>query len=117
MEFDRFTVALLILRDDAPRMSEQEEDALQDAHLAHLAAMHDAGKLVAAGPILGPPERALRGFSFFTVSPEEALALHEEDPAVRAGRFRLEAFTWMVPKGAVRFGEARFPRSIAEATG
>ncbi|MBV9100036.1 MAG: hypothetical protein JOZ46_10000 [Candidatus Dormibacteraeota bacterium] len=115
MEFDRFTIALLLRREDAPAISEAEEDALQDAHLAHLASLHDSGKLVAAGPVRGPEERILRGFSIFTVEPEEALALHADDPAVQAGRYRLEAYAWMVPRGAVSFGDATFPRSAAEA--
>lgn len=117
MEFDRFTISLLLRREDAPAISEDEENALQDAHLAYLAAMHDTGKLVAAGPVRGPEDRILRGFSIFTVEPDEALALHADDPAVQAGRYRLEAYAWMVPKGAVSFGEATFPRSIAEAVG
>ena len=40
MEFDRFTVALLIRRDDAPELDEGAENALQDAHMAHLADLH-----------------------------------------------------------------------------
>jgi uncharacterized protein len=59
MEFDRFTVALLIRRDDAPELDQDAENALQDAHVAHLADLHRAGYLLAAGPLLGEPGRAL----------------------------------------------------------
>src|SRR5438046_1513959 len=52
MDFDRFTIGLLILREDAPKLSEQEENALQDAHMAHLAKLHDEGLLLAACPFL-----------------------------------------------------------------
>jgi hypothetical protein len=38
VEFDRYTVSLLILRPDAPRLEEDAADALQDAHMSHLAA-------------------------------------------------------------------------------
>ena len=62
MEFDRYTVSMLMLRADAPAFSEQEEAALQDAHMAHLADLHEAGHLLAAGPVLGPPDRERRGF-------------------------------------------------------
>ena len=37
LDFDRYTIALLILRPDAPQLDEQAAAALQDAHLAHLA--------------------------------------------------------------------------------
>ena len=37
MKFDRFTIALLILRSDAPGLDDEAAAALQDAHLAHLA--------------------------------------------------------------------------------
>ena len=41
MQFDRFTIALLILRPDAPQLDEAAADALQDAHLAHLPELHE----------------------------------------------------------------------------
>jgi uncharacterized protein YciI len=116
MRFDRFTVTLLILRSDAPDLDEEAEAALQDAHMAHLADLHAAGHLLAAGPLLGAPDRAFRGLSILNVEPERAIALKEEDPAVRAGRYRIEAFPWVVPAGAMTFAPARFPRSMAEAT-
>ena len=51
MEFDRYTIALLILRPDAPDLDEEAAAALQDAHMAHLADLHEAGHLLAAGPL------------------------------------------------------------------
>ena len=36
MQFDRFTIALLILRDDAPKLDKGAAATLQDAHLAYL---------------------------------------------------------------------------------
>ena len=71
MNFDQFTVALLILRADAPKLSEKEENALQDAHMAHVAKLHDEGHLLAAGPILGTSDRELRGLSIFRGSPSD----------------------------------------------
>ena len=72
MEFDRFTIVLLIRPPDAPDLDEETADALQDAHMAHLAELHEAGHLLAAGPVLGPPDRTLRGLSILNVEPEEA---------------------------------------------
>jgi uncharacterized protein YciI len=116
MDFDSFTMTLLVLRDDAPDCTPEEEDALQDAHMAHLADLHAAGHLLAAGPLL---DRAspFRGLSILNVSAEEALALKEDDPAVKAGKYRIIALPWMVPAGAMRFGPATFPRSVSEVAG
>ena len=51
MEFDHLTVALLVLGPDAPKLDEEAAAALQDAHMSHLADLHDAGHLLAAGPL------------------------------------------------------------------
>ncbi len=115
MEFDQVTIALLVLRPDAPKLDEQEENALQDAHMAFLADLHQAGYLLAAGPLLGAAGRDLRGLSILNVDPERALALKQQDPAVKAGRYEIRVLPWIVPKGAMSFSPARFPRSMEEA--
>ena len=51
VQLDRFTVALLILPPDAPALNDEEAARLQDAHMAHLADLHEAGHLLAAGPL------------------------------------------------------------------
>ncbi|MDQ6857212.1 MAG: YciI family protein [Candidatus Dormibacteraeota bacterium] len=117
MRFDQFTIALLILRDDAPQLDDPAEAALQDAHLAHLADLHDSGHLLAAGPLVGGPDSRYRGLSILNVDPERARALKEEDPAVRAGRYSVVVAPWMVPGGAISFGPAHLPRSQVEAAG
>ena len=117
MQFDTYTITLLLLRDDAPQLSEAEEVALQDAHMAHLADLHEAGHLLAAGPVLGEPDRKLRGFSILNVDPERALELKSADPAVRAGRYRIEAHAWTLPSGLMSFTPSHLPRSVAEVRG
>jgi uncharacterized protein len=112
VQFDQFTIVLLILRPDAPQLDEEAAAALQDAHMAHLADLHEAGHLLAAGPLLG--NDTFRGLSILRVGPEQARALKEQDPAVRAGRFSLKVLPWLVPAGAVSFSPTRFPRSVAE---
>ena len=109
---------MLILRPDAPALDEDAAASLQDAHLAHLADLHEAGHLLAAGPLgSGDPDEQFRGLSILNVDPEQARALKEEDPAVRIGRFSVKVLPWMVPAGAMSFSRARFPRSAAEAVG
>lgn len=117
MDFDQFTIALLVARPDRPELSEAEENALQDAHLAYLARLHEEGHLLAAGPLRGGPDEPLRGLSILRVDAERARELKQADPAVRAGRYSVHILPWMVPGGAITFNQARFPRSIAEATG
>lgn len=112
MEFDRFTVVLLVTPDDPPDVSEEEADRLQDAHLSHLADLHDRGVLLAAGPVGDPRgRRYYRGLSILRCEPEEALRLKGEDPAVRAGVFGLVAMPWILPAGAIHFTLTTFPRS------
>jgi uncharacterized protein len=111
LEFDRYTVALLILRPDAPQLDEEAAAALQDAHLAHLADLHEAGHLLAAGPL---SDEKFRGLSILNVDPERARELKEKDPAVQIGRFSVKVIPWMLPAGAISFSPTRFPRSVAD---
>jgi uncharacterized protein YciI len=111
VQVDRFTIALLILRPDAPKLDAEAATALQNAHMAHLADLHEAGHLLAAGPLL---DERFRGLSILNVDPERALALKEADPAVKAGRFSVQVIPWMVPRGAILFSPTRFPRSVGE---
>jgi len=117
MEFDRYTIVLLIRGKDAAAFTEDEENALQDAHMSHLADLHAAGHLLAAGPVLGSPERELRGISILNVDVERALELTNQDPAVRAGKFRVEAYPWTLPAGLMTFTPGHLPRSMAEVGG
>lgn len=104
---DQFTVVFLVTREDAPPYDE----AIQNAHLSHLADLHEAGHLLAAGPLR---DAELRGIALFKLDEEEALALLADDPAVRAGWFSLRAIPWFAPEGAVRYSRTQFPRSVAE---
>ena len=118
MRFDHYTISLLLLRPDAPELTEEKLDELQDQHLAHLADLHAAGLLLAAGPLPGDPDRHFRGLSIWSAEPERVRELVEEhpDPSVSVGRFSQVVLPWMVPAGLMRFERGRLPRSMAEAT-
>ena len=116
MDFDRLTITLLELRDEAPDLTPEQEGALQDAHMAYLAGLHESGHLLAAGPLLDR-DSPFRGLSILSVGVEEARALKERDPAVQAGKYRVIALPWMVPAGAMAFSPTTFPRSASEAAG
>ena len=53
MQFDRRTIVLLVRPPDAPELSGQELEALQDPHLANQADLRTQGYLVAGGPLEG----------------------------------------------------------------
>ena len=110
MEFDEYTISLLV---SGPTPN---TDALQDAHLAHLASLHDAGSLLAAGP-LSDPTGELRGLSILSVPVDEALRLKEADEAVRAGAFSVRVMPWKIPSGGMSFSRTFYPRSIRDVTG
>jgi uncharacterized protein YciI len=74
-----------------------ETEALQKAHLANIQKMAEAGKLLVAGPFTDGGD--LRGLYVFRVATlEEAEALAATDPAVKAGRLRLEFHPWFAAK-------------------
>ena len=66
---------------------------LQRAHLDNIFRLADEGKLAVAGPFMDRGE--LRGVYVFNVSTiEEAQALTETDPAIKAGRLVMELHPW-----------------------
>ena len=115
MDFDRHTLVLLVLRPDAPKLTEEEAGELQDRHLAFRAALRDRDDFAAGGPLVDQDDERLRGISVWTCDPETARRISEDDPAVQAGRLAVEVVTWMVPAGNVRFEHVAAPRSRAEA--
>jgi uncharacterized protein YciI len=78
---------------------------IQKAHLANIMRLADTGRLVLAGPFMDDGD--LRGMFVFRVSSlEEAKELCDTDPAVRAGRLRVELHPWYSAKGIAIVQEA-----------
>ena len=84
-------------------MSEEALDALQAEHLAFNARMRQAGHALFMGPFRDQPDPSLRGVSVYRTSLEETRRLCAQDPSVRAGRMKVDVFTWLVPAGT--FGD------------
>jgi uncharacterized protein YciI len=75
-----------------------ETQEIQKAHLANIQRLAKDGKIVLAGPFLDDGE--LRGIFLFKVSSiEEAKELANTDPAVKAGRLKIEIKPWLSAKG------------------
>ncbi len=87
---------VLALLKPGPNQDQDQETAqqLQQAHLANIRRLAEAGQLVLAGPFM-PNEQDLRGIYVFDVATVEAAKqLTETDPAIKAGRLRMELIPW-----------------------
>ncbi|HKD11375.1 MAG TPA: YciI family protein [Thermoanaerobaculia bacterium] len=70
-----------------------ETRAIQDGHMANIQRLAKEGKLLLAGPFTDGGD--LRGIFVFKVgSMQEAQDLAAADPAVKAGRLRLDIHPW-----------------------
>jgi len=80
-----------------------EAVAASEGHMANIQRLAACGKLLIAGPFdvgANPPSDALAGIFIFDVPTlEEAVALTQTDPAVKAGRFTIEVMPWYGPAG------------------
>jgi len=112
MDFERYTITLLIHRQDEPDLGEEQAAALQDAHANYQADLAEMGYVLAAGPL---SDDDVCGLSILGIDPERACELMEADPAVQAGVYTVWAVPWKVPAGAMGFAPARFPRTTDAA--
>lgn len=104
-EFQLEPYAFVILRRGPAWTPEKTEasEALQREHLGHLRHMAEIGKMVVAGPFDDQKDETMRGLCLYRTSLDEARALAESDPAVKAGRLKVEVLTWYTEKGAMMF--------------
>ncbi|WP_228455295.1 YciI family protein [Chryseobacterium sp. Tr-659] len=76
--------------DDKTKMGE-----LMKGHMTNIGKLADEGKIIVAGPFLEKNKENYRGmFIFNTKSKEEAEQWVKTDPAVQAGVFSYEIFSW-----------------------
>lgn len=101
----------LVLLQRGPAWTAEESpavEALRQQHLAHVRRMGQLGKLVASGPFENQPDPSLRGMCLYrTETAAEARALAEQDPAVRAGRLRVQVLAWRPDAGPATLTAAR----------
>lgn len=76
--------------------------AIQEGHLNHLNQLSKDKKICSAGPF--GDDGDIRGIVIYSVPTlEEALALANDDPAVKAGRLEVELHPWWAAVGTTLF--------------
>ena len=84
----------LLYKGSTRTQASEEVQKIQTEHLQHLESLYKQGILLIAGPM--GDDGDLRGIVVLKVkSLEEAEALVNQDPAVKAGRLRVELHPWM----------------------
>jgi hypothetical protein len=103
MEFERYTITLLIHRSSGPEITEEDRAEFQQAHVLYRAALAEEGYLLASGELADDDVCEL---SILGVDARKACLLEEADPAVRAGMYTVWAVPWIVPAGTITFSPA-----------
>lgn len=96
-KFARRYTLVFLRQGPASREDEARNERLHLAHLQHLTKLQLLGKLVLNGPIL--IEHEIVGVSVYAAEIEEARALAEADPKVKAGYLVVEAIPWVAVPG------------------
>ena len=107
--FDVYTLVVLRRSPNAPRLSDEEVDVLQERHLAYRADLSRRGVLVVNGPFDRQSDPSFRGMSIFACGPAEAARMSDADPSVIAGRLTYDVMQWWVRAGSLAFPFADGP--------
>jgi len=95
----RYVVGLLWRGDAWTPERNAHTDSLQAGHMANLMRRYQEGWLVGSGPILDPAS-SLRGLFFFKAdSVAQVTPLVATDPAIAAGRLKIDLVPWSGPPG------------------
>ena len=104
-EFAQYWMVFLVRGDDPPELDDEASMALQRQHLAHLSKVYKEGYSLVAGPFEVPPDDPVRGIVLYRgdLERERVEELSSADPAVQAGRLKVEIKRWWTPAGAMQF--------------
>ena len=97
-EMTTYVLGLLRKGPQSGTGTKEERERIQEAHMANIRRMAEAGKLIVAGPLADDGD--LRGvFIFRAGDPQEVRKMAEEDPAIKSGRLVLELHPWYAAAG------------------
>ncbi len=105
-QFDTYFMVFLKAAENRDNSDPEATMDIQRQHRAHLRKLREDGKILAAGPLEAPEGHPLRGIVFYRgdLAPEDVERMAGADPAVQAGRLKVEVLRWWTPKGEVSFG-------------
>ena len=96
----QYFMGFLMRVPDKPELDSAESAEIQAAHLAYMSQNAKDGVLLMAGPF--GDDGDMRGIVIYDVATKaEADSIINGDPAVKAGRLRIEVKPWWAAKGSV----------------
>lgn len=103
MDLEPLWFGLLTRPETAPTLPEERLKEIQAGHMDNIRAMAASGHLLLAGPM--GDQGALRGiFIFRDAEKAELEAMAGKDPAIQAGRLKLDLYRWWTAKGTLKSG-------------
>jgi uncharacterized protein len=105
MGFDSAYIVFLVRADKPKKYDEAKLQEIQKNHLGHLVSLYNDRKIEVAGPFDEQDDTGMRGLEIYPASfgKDEVRKLAEDDPAVKAGRLKVEIVRWYFQKGTVTF--------------
>lgn len=90
----RYTFVFLNTNPDRPELPKEQVDSLQAGHMANINRLVKEQKMIAAGPFYTGG-----GIFLFDTNREDTEAVLNSDPAISAGRFKLEVYPFDLMEG------------------